>query len=82
MITTNVGVLNHQEYNKAFKKWQVVRDCVNDEVKQKAFKNAAITCVSIVRSQHGYTIRDPNISDEAYHMLAGLAVFKNYTGNT
>lgn len=82
MITTNVGVLNHPEYNKAFKKWQVVRDCVNDEVKQKACKNAAITCDSIARSQHGYIIRDPNISDEAYHMFAGRAVFKNYTGNT
>lgn len=82
MQTNNIGVLNHPEYNEACYKWQVVRDCVNDEVKYKACNGATQTCRTLKGKQQGYIIRDPNISDESYHMFAGRAVFKNYTGNT
>ncbi len=82
MTTNNIGVLNHPEYNNACRKWQVVRDCVNDEVKDKACADAIQTCKTLTGKQRGYIIRDPNISDDAYHMFAGRAVFKNYTGNT
>lgn len=76
-LTTN------EEYKQNLRKWQMVRDCVNDEVKHKACRDAS--CEYERTSSHGsqgYIVRAPGIEDEAYYTFANRAVFKNYTGNT
>lgn len=76
-LTTN------EEYKQNLRKWQMVRDCVNDEVKHKACRDAP--CEYERTSAHGsqgYIVRAPGIEDEAYYTFANRAVFKNYTGNT
>lgn len=72
-------ILN-KEYNNALKRWTIVRDCVDDKVKERAIRGA--TCLTDSAKQHGYIIRDPNASDEGYAAFASRAVFKNYVGNT
>lgn len=79
---TQTTVMNNPQYNNALIKWQLVRDCVNDEVKDKACSNAAVYCSDFKSKQRGYIIRDQNATDEAYKAFASRAVFKNYTGNT
>jgi hypothetical protein len=71
------------EYKHNLRKWQMVRDCVNDEVKQKACRNASCEYERTADFRHqGYIVRAPGIEDEAYYTFANRAVFKNYTGNT
>lgn len=71
------------EYKQNLRKWQMVRDCVNDEVKHKACRNASCEYERTADSRHqGYIVRAPGIEDEAYYTFANRAVFKNYTGNT
>lgn len=71
------------EYKHNLRKWQMVRDCVNDEVKHKACRNASCEYERTTDFRHqGYIVRAPGIEDEAYYTFANRAVFKNYTGNT
>lgn len=71
------------EYKQNLRKWQMVRDCVNDEVKSKACRDASCEYERTSDFSHqGYIVRAPGIEDEAYYTFANRAVFKNYTGNT
>ena len=72
----------NEEYAAHSKKYQLVRDCVNDMVKQRACRNAACDYQGVKGYNHGYIVRAPDISDESYYAFANRAVFKNYTGNT
>lgn len=72
----------NEEYATHIRKYQLVRDCVNDMVKQRACRNAACDYTGVSNYNHGYIVRAPGISDESYHAFANRAVFKNYTGNT
>lgn len=82
-VSVNTPISNEQ-YVKNLPKWNMVNDCINDEVKEKACNNASLCFAygSANHRQRGYIIRDPNISDEAYWAFASRAVFKNYTGST
>lgn len=73
--------VKHEEYGLNLRKWRMVRDCVEDKVKEKACLNASTEYYKDGR-QYGYIVRAPGISDEAYYSFANRAVFKNYTGNT
>lgn len=74
-------IQSNEEYKCNLRKWRMVRDCVNDEVKQKACVDASCDYHNDTR-KHGYIVRAPDIEDSAYYAFANRAVFKNYTGNT
>jgi hypothetical protein len=77
---TNLTV--NEECSAHTRKYQLVRDCVNDMVKQRACKGAACDYTGLSNYNQGYIVRAPDISDESYYAFANRAVFKNYVGNT
>ena len=66
---TTIKTSEHPQYTKNKAKWQLVRDCVNDNVQANA-----IEC--------DYIIKPPAMSDDDYKAYVGRAVFKNFTGQT
>jgi hypothetical protein len=78
----NANNLVNPEYALNYKKYQLVRDCINDMVKQRACRGASCVYEHQQSVNHGYIVRAPDISDESYYAFANRAVFKNYVGNT
>jgi len=76
------NTLVNPEYALNYKKYQLVRDCINDMVKQRACRGASCVYEHQQSVNHGYIVRAPDISDESYYAFANRAVFKNYVGNT
>lgn len=60
----------NQEYAAHSKKYKLVRDCVNDMVKQRACKGAACDYTGLNGHNQGYIVRAPDISDESYYAFA------------
>lgn len=78
----NANTLVNPEYALNYKKYQLVRDCINDMVKQRACRGASCVYEHQQSVNQGYIVRAPDISDESYYAFANRAVFKNYVGNT
>jgi hypothetical protein len=78
----NANTLVNPEYALNYKKYQLVRDCINDMVKQRACRGASCVYEHQQNINQGYIVRAPDISDESYYAFANRAVFKNYVGNT
>lgn len=65
------------QYTNNVAKWQLVRDCVNDEVESKAKIGSRYGC-----NTGGYVIKPEGMSDSAYNAYCARAVFKNFVAQT
>jgi len=76
-MQVNNNLVNAQ-YSKALKKWRLVEDCVNDDVKSKAISGADYN------GQAGYILGDGQTprTDKGFECYALRPSFDNYVGNT